>query len=220
VINVALLILILIFLVGIGLHKISTTDIKISNNMKTAATTFYETEAALESASELLEQNIDCPTGFYNTDHTIDDLRFEWEIIEGQIMVKNLRFWRNASAGDPAGYPEQKIMFSSAKDTDPFRADEYPGIDAYYPADYDPATNPDQPLTTISIGGASRFSKGSAIQMAAGYEGLGKGAAGGGGSIIYDVYVNRYGVENSSNMHTIEWIHKIGFGSGLCRYRN
>ena len=33
-INVALLILILIFLIGIGLHKISTTDVKIASNIK------------------------------------------------------------------------------------------------------------------------------------------------------------------------------------------
>ena len=37
VINVALLILILIFLVGIGLHKISTTDIKISSNLRASS---------------------------------------------------------------------------------------------------------------------------------------------------------------------------------------
>ena len=64
VINVALLILILIFLIGIGLHKISTTDIKIASNIKTATTTFYETESGLDAAAELLEQNIACPVGF------------------------------------------------------------------------------------------------------------------------------------------------------------
>ena len=61
VINVALLILILIFLVGIGLSKISTTDIKIAGNMKTAAETFYEADAGLDAASELAELNVVCP---------------------------------------------------------------------------------------------------------------------------------------------------------------
>ena len=216
VINVALLILILIFLIGIGLHKISTTDIKIASNIKTATTTFYETESGLDAASELLEQNIACPVGFSDTDDTVDNLRSEWEIIEGQIMVKNLRFWRNESAGDPA-IDRDDTTFSSAAAGLPDRADEYPGIDAYYPPDFDPATNPDAPLTTISVGGAARFSKGSAIQMAAGYEGLGKGAGAGGASIIYDVYVQRYGAENSEGLHTIEWVHKLGFG-GTCQY--
>jgi hypothetical protein len=53
--------------------------------------------------------------------------------------------------------------------------------------------------------------------MAAGYEGLGKGAGAGGASIIYDVYVQRYGDENSEGLHTIEWVHKLGFG-GSCQY--
>ena len=216
VINVALLILILIFLVGIGLHKISTTDIKIASNIKTDTTTFYETESSLDGASELLEQNIACPVGFTDTDGTVDGLRTGWESIEGEIMVKNLAFWRNKFAGDPS-IDREDDTFSSAALSNPNRPDEYPDIDAYYPADYDPATDPDTPLTTISIGGAARYSKGSAIQMAAGYEGLGKGAAAGGASIIYDVYVKRYGADNSEGFHTIEWIHKLGFG-GSCQY--
>jgi hypothetical protein len=216
VINVALLILILIFLVGIVLHRISTTDIKIASNIKTDTTTFYETEAGLDAASELLEQNIACPTGFADTDDTTDNLRTGWEIIEGQVMVKNLRFWRNRRAGDTA-IDRDDTTFSSAAAGNPTRADEYPDIDAYYPPDFDPSTDPDAPLTTMSIGGAARFSKGSAIQMAAGYEGLGKGAGAGGASIIYDVYVRRYGLDNSEALHTIEWVHKLGFG-GTCQY--
>ncbi len=87
VINVALLILILIFLVGIGLNKISTTDIKIASNMKTEATTFYEAEAGLEGISELLELNVACPMGF--GDNTADGLPGGWERIEGTFMVTN-----------------------------------------------------------------------------------------------------------------------------------
>ncbi|MFC1837405.1 hypothetical protein ACFLYW_01830, partial [Thermodesulfobacteriota bacterium] len=64
---------------------------------------------------------------------------------------------------------------------------------------------------------ATRFSTGSAIQMAAGYEGLGKGSAGGGASIIYDVYAMRYGERNSAALHYIQWIHKLGLG-GTCNY--
>ena len=216
VINVALLILILIFLIGIGLHKISTTDIKIASNIKTATTTFYETEAALDTASELLEQNIACPLGFSDTASATDNLRTDWEVIEGQIMVKNIRFWRNKVAGDPQ-IDREDTAFSAAAAGDPSRADEYPGMDAYYPADFDFANSPENPLTTLSFGGATRFAKGSAIQMAAGYEGLGKGAGAGGASIIYDVYGKRYGFDNSECLLTIEWVHKIGFG-GSCQY--
>jgi hypothetical protein len=71
--------------------------------------------------------------------------------------------------------------------------------------------------TNISIGGVTRFSTGSAIQMAAGYEGLGKGAGAGGATIIYDVLVRRYGANGSEAFHAIQWIHKLGLG-GPCKY--
>ena len=67
VINVALLILILIFLIGIGLSKMSTTDIKIANNIKQDMTTFYEADTGLEATGEMIEQNLACITGFKDT---------------------------------------------------------------------------------------------------------------------------------------------------------
>jgi hypothetical protein len=191
VINVALLILILIFLVGIGLHKISTTDIKIAGNMKTEATTFYEAEAGLEAGSELVELNAACPLGFLDPE---DD---GWEEIAGSIMVTTLDFWRNDVAGNPAGNPN------------PADKTALPEIDAFYPPDYDGNANPDAPHTNISVGGKTRFARGSAIQMAAGYEGLGKGAAAGGASIIFDIYTMRYGENRSQTEHMIQWNHLL-----------
>lgn len=206
VINVALLILVLIFLIGIGLHKMSTTDIKIATNIKTATTTFYETEKGLEEVSELLEQNIACPTGFDDTVETPDPLPTDWEAIDGVFMVTDVKFWRRDWAGEPAGNPDPD---------DPASLDD--DIVAYYPADYQGDEEPDRPHTNFSIGGVTRFSTGSAIQMAAGYEGLGKGAGAGGASIIYDVYTMRYGEDKSEALHTIQWIHKLGLG-GTCKY--
>src|SRR6056300_591336 len=83
VINVALLILILIFLVGIGLHKISTTDIKIANNLKTKTSTFYEAEAGLDNVGVMIEQNMLCsPDGFKDTPTATDGLPLDEEIID------------------------------------------------------------------------------------------------------------------------------------------
>ncbi len=93
VINVALLILILIFLVGIGLHKISTTDIKIAGNIKQDVTTFYEADAGLDATGEMIEQNIDCITGFYDTPS--DGLPTGEEIVGGYFYVRELDFAQN-----------------------------------------------------------------------------------------------------------------------------
>ena len=75
----------------------------------------------------------------------------------------------------------------------------------------------DSPHTFFSIGGQTRFASGSAIQMAAGYEGLGKGAATGGASIVYDIYAMRYGSNSSEALNTIQWVHLLGQG-GTCNY--
>jgi hypothetical protein len=193
VINVALLILILIFLIGIGLSNISTTDIKIANNIKQSMTTFYEADAGLDAAGEMIEQNLACITGFTDTPFATDGLPNGEEIIGGSFYVNNLEFSHNAR--DLAFLPN--IDSSDA--------------DFYYPPNYGGETDPH---TNITVGGVGRFSKGSAIQMAAGYEGLGKGSASGGGSIIFDVYAQRIGSNNTSATHFMQWVHILGTGGG------
>ena len=196
VINVALLILILIFLIGIGLSKMSTTDIKIANNIKRDMTTFYEADAGLEATGEMIEQNLACITGFKDTLPADDSLPVGEEIIGGLFYVNNLDFARNTR--DLSYIPD--IDSSNA--------------DFYYPPNYGSETDPH---TNIKVGGGTRFSLGSAIQMAAGYEGLGKGAASGGANIIYDVYSQRIGANNSSSLHFMQWVHILG-SSGDCNF--
>jgi len=194
VINVALLILVMLFLFGVALSQLSTTDIKIARNMKTDTTTFYEAEAGLETMSELLEQNLACALGFVDDDNGTTGSR----TISNWIMVPNasLKFWDNVSADN--------------------LKDSVAAYDAYYPFDH--ADNGTEPETTfITAGGVTRYSKGAAIQMAAGYEGLGKGAASGGANIAYDIYARRIGPDNSDALVTIQWIHLIGMG-GDCEY--
>ena len=201
VINVALLILILIFLIGIGLSKMSTTDIKIANNIKQDMATFYEADAALEATGEMIEQNLACITGFTDTADTFPDgtsVPADKEIIGGMLYVNTLDFAIKNSR-KKGGRP--------GIDMNAVDADGELIVDFFYPPD--PAMELDEPHTNISLGGATRFSKGSAIQMAAGYEGLGKGSGAGGASIIYDVYAQRIGINNTSSLHYMQWVHLI-----------
>ena len=197
VINVALLILILIFLIGIGLSKISTTDIKIASNMKTKATTFYEAETSLKAAGEMIEQNMLCPPyGFGDTPSGTDSLPTGEEILPGNFYVNNLGFARRNLRNE--------AFIPSIDSSD---------ADFYYPADY---TGETDPHTNIKVGGVARFAKGSAIQMAAGYEGLGKGAAGKGFTYLFDVYAQRIGDNNSSGLHFMQWMYVPS--AGKCNY--
>ena len=73
------------------------------------------------------------------------------------------------------------------------------------------------PHTNLSIYGETAFGVGGAIEMAAGYEGKGKGAAGGGVSLLYEIYSQHLGLANSKSMVAIQWRHNIG-SEGTCMY--
>ena len=72
----------------------------------------------------------------------------------------------------------------------------------------------DDPHTNILIGiggntGNTFLSTGNALQMSAGYEGKGKGAAGGGGHIVYDIRSRREGIKNARATIKGCWRHII-----------
>ena len=73
------------------------------------------------------------------------------------------------------------------------------------------------PYTNITIFGNSELSLGSALQMAAGYEGLGKAAASGGVLLVYDIYSQHQGQVNSESVILSRWRHVVG-QEGSCLY--
>ena len=85
--------------------------------------------------------------------------------------------------------------------------------DLFYPNTYSGG----EPHTNIRLGGVTTLAAGGAIQMAAGYEGKGKGAPSGGAHIIYDIYSEHLGRFNSKSMVLLQWRHVIGI-EGSCLY--
>lgn len=73
------------------------------------------------------------------------------------------------------------------------------------------------PHTNVVAYGNTELSTGSAIQMAAGYEGRGKGAAGGGAQIIYNIYSRHQGRQKSTACIRVNYRHVIG-QEGPCKY--
>jgi Tfp pilus assembly protein PilX len=109
----------------------------------------------------------------------------------GEVEVPSTNFWMNLSATKP---------------TDSHR-------DLYFPAAY---SNGD-PHTNLTVGGATTLALGGAIQMAAGYEGKGKGAPSGGAHIVYDIFAERIGRFNSKSLVMLQWRHVVG-QEGSCPY--
>lgn len=187
VLNIALLILMILTLAGIYLSQSTTTSVKIAGNEKSYQNMFYTADSGVDLAAELVEQNVACPNGF-----TEDGVGLG-KTINNTIKVEDghLFFWQNAQVLRP---------------TDANR-------DAYLPV----GATVNDPRTNFTFGGATVWSKGGAIQMAAGYEGKGKSAASGGGHILYDIYSQRYGTGSQPLIIRIQWRHMIG-SEGTCIY--
>jgi Tfp pilus assembly protein PilX len=115
------------------------------------------------------------------------------ELVEQNIYAAGFNAADLANLGD-VNATNAKLYMNSNPGTPPFAA---------YDANYE--GNGTQ--TNLRVGGNPELSTGSAIQMAAGYEGIGKGAAGSGGFIVYDIWSQHIGVANSEDMILLQWMH-------------
>jgi hypothetical protein len=109
----------------------------------------------------------------------------------GNLEVDNPTLWMNASATKPS-------------DTN---------RDFYFPSGYTAGA----PHTNLTVGGVTVLAAGGAIQMAAGYEGKGKGAPSGGAHIVYDINAEHLGRFNSKALVQLQWRHVVG-QEGACIY--
>lgn len=115
------------------------------------------------------------------------------ELVEQNINLAGFNAADLANLGD-VNATNPNLYMNSNSGTPPFAI-----YDAYYGGN--------GTRTNLKVGGNTELSTGSAIQMAAGYEGVGKGAAGGGGKIVYDIWSQHIGLDNSEVMILLQWMH-------------
>jgi Tfp pilus assembly protein PilX len=121
-------------------------------------------------------------------EQNIEERSWSDDTDRGEVRVANGDFYLNRESDTP----------------DPMPSDT--NRDAHYPKDavgFAPHTN-------IKVRGRSELSTGSAIQLAAGYEGKGRGAGAGGAWIIYDVraqYLDNRGDRNTQAKVNLGWRH-------------
>jgi len=181
---VALLMLVVLTLLGISSTTTSTVELQISGNDKLYKRSFFAADGGTAAGSELIEQNIE------ERNWTDYSTRGNIGIIEGDLYLN-----RDTDAG-----------------IDPIPSDT--NQDAVIPlsAIVDPTASPfvldtSVPHTNLKVVGNSQLSTGSAVQLAAGYEGKGKGAGGGGAWIIFDVRAQHRDVRDTSVMVRLGWRH-------------
>jgi Tfp pilus assembly protein PilX len=182
----ALLMLVVLTILGIAALTTSTVEVQISGNDKVYKRSFYAADGGSNMYSELLEQNIE-DRGVWTND-----------TVRGDVLVHNGSFYLNSTVTTPPTNPTPVDLSSSTP---------APNYDAFFPST---ATAGTGPRTNLKVCGNVGLSNGAAVQLAAGYEGKGKGAGSGGAWIMYEVraqyFDNRGGRNNQDTVH-LGWKH-------------
>jgi hypothetical protein len=227
-----LLTLVVLTFLGLAATTNTSIELKIAGNDRLNQENFYDAEANLILGTEILEQNFNCGTGFSNNPGgvNVDDSYYyptsngspavppkdcpDWQepkrkysLIENQIRTYDqgnaIAFWRNPQPREwDDGWTVNRDVTCPA------------AADAAYPAD-NIASGVN--VGYLYIGGFSEMLPGGALQMAAGYEGKGKGSASGGVAKIIDIYSIYNGELNSQTCVVMGWRHLIG-SEGDCIY--
>ena len=174
---ICLMIMVVMALIATGVTTNSTVEIKISGNQRNKAVSFNNADVGTGITPEIIEQNLDAASWdsgdpgwvaadtaylFLSTDNngdSTDDL---------QILVNE----------DAAG--SSKIAFATISSTLNDAVTIRSKIDSL-----GNTLTAWETITSVDVGKTGGLAAGNAIQMAAGYEGLGKGAGGGGYHAYY-----------------------------------
>lgn len=196
VLIVALLIMVVLTIIGIAATRNTSLELMIAGNDKVHKRTLYQAEAGAILSTEVLEQNINCLTGFGKTG-TVDEI--DVADLEGTIRV-----WSRTDPGqnglamylDPLPWTATTCNITSPGK---------PNIS--YPISNIGST---VELTDSYVGGHTQMLPGGSLQMAAGYERKGKSGAGGGTARIYDIISRHRGLNNSQSTLIFGWRHLVG----------
>jgi hypothetical protein len=181
---VALLMLVVLTLIGISASTTTTFELQIAGNDKLFKKAFYSADGATEMGGELIEQNIEDRDWDFGDDG-VNPPSAGNPLYRGNLSIESENPYMNREPMD--GIPSDGNR------------------DAVYPRG---AANSD-PHTNIKAVGNTTLSTGSAVQLIAGYEGKGKGAAGGGAWITYDVRAQRRDLRNTEVMIRLGWRHVL-----------
>jgi hypothetical protein len=192
----ALLIMLVLTIIGIAVTTNTSIELQVAGNDKVHKKTFYEAEAGAMLGVEVIEQNLNCSTGFSG------------QLLEGEVFVQEKQMWRNKPLRSDSSRSICSVDF-----TDPAY---YYQADAIRPWDGN-GTPPAQEVNLLYIGGVREMLAGGSLQMASGYEGTGKSAAKGGVARVYDIYSRFDGLNGSQSIVVLGWRHVVG-SEGSCKY--
>lgn len=206
----ALLILLVLTVMGIAVNRNTMTEWRIAMNDRQHKETFYSADAASELAAEILEQSVAC-LGFSDNGVILKGKKAgKKEEMHVYVEPGSGGFWRNYNDNNvpvPEDDTARDLVFPAVVVGGVYDAGRTNGE---FP-------HPPHPHANIVMRGNTQLTPGSAIQMAAGYEGTAKGLGSGGASLVYDIKVYQKGVNNAVSAVCTKYLHALG-SEGNCYY--
>lgn len=184
----ALLILLLLMLIGISASNTTTMEIHIAASDRMRKEAFAQADGGAQLAIRLVEESLGVPGGFTAVDAN--------GVLVDPFDPNNTVLIADTTLSEDEGVPA--MPSDAARDA------------AYFPEGYDPALPNNAPHTNLTAAGVTEVTEGAGLQMVAGYEGKGKGTAGGGGTILYTIFSQHLGNGGSESVVEAEWRHVIG----------
>ena len=192
----ALLLMVVLLILGVSGIGTSIYESQMTANDALHKQSFYQADGGSNVAAQLIEENVSCPIGF-------TDSGSNSTTINGNVLVSSLNLYNNTVP--TGGIPTPPVANTNR---DAF----------YFYSAADPTgTSTTAVRTNIKVYGTPAAVPGGPLEMAAGYEGRGKGLPGGGGSINYDTYSQYMNVRQSQSVVYILWQHMVGY-EGICNY--
>jgi Tfp pilus assembly protein PilX len=183
-----MLMILLLSVIGVLSVQTSITETRIAGNDRLYRAVFHEAEGGVEVGKELLEQSIE------DRNSSEKSTRRNVKIVCGGFLTKA-----------PLGLTDYP------SDPDPVTHVSDNRRDAYFPT-----KNPDgspcsdsQPHTNLRMGSSPQPATGSALAFGVGYEGKGRGSAGGGTWIVYDIRSQHQNVSNTKARIWARWRHAM-----------
>ncbi len=177
----------------------TTLEIQIAGNDRTHKETFYQADGGAHIAIRMVEESLGVAGPIAAAALTVDGLLIDPDTPNNTILIVDNILWSNEAART-----ENNVF----DDMTPGGGRDM----AYFPDDYNPALpDPDiLPHTNIIADGVTSTISGAGLQQLAGYEGKGKGTAGGGSQILYTIYSQHMGKNQSESVIAVQWRHVVG----------
>ncbi len=211
----ALSVLVVLSLVGLAGMNTSNVEKNIAQNINLAEKTFYGADGGTEVGIEMIEWNLSCPLGFNRAaglSSSNPNPGTFYNIGGIQVTDPKLAYRKNINElpWDPTAI---ELPAGTAITQNDVPSDGARNI--RIPENMANATD-NAPHTNLAVWGTTSLMAGGAVLMAAGYEGKGKGAAGGGTAINYQDFSQKLGVLRSEAVIRLGWRHLVGT-EGHCR---